>query len=134
MNEKKRAEEEQKQMADLTATTPEPVAAPAAGKKKSTHEISFGAAPPRFMGTQAGQFPTLEEADKMKLCPKKPRQEHKEASPIEKPSAEFSSSSSMPRFTNTRKKNESPKFSKLDQDPKRTYEEKAPRDFEVSSQ
>lgn len=149
MNEKKKAEENQKQLADLAAASS---TEPDAGKKKpaktGNKEISFGKAAPRFIGSQAAEFPSMAEADKMKKSPKKKG----EKKPVEKKEPETKAEDDkaaaepapLPKFTNTKKKEETPAFVKLETEDKEhshaaelisnPYPEKGPREFMIAGQ
>lgn len=115
MNEKRKAEEEEKQMADLSSVTPaEAAKKPESTAKSSSKDINFGAAPMRFTGgvhATAAEFPSMEEADKIKTTPKKfeRKQETKE-----KKEPEIEPAAGLPRFTNTKKKTDAPTFAQLE--------------------
>ncbi|MDR3737083.1 MAG: hypothetical protein P4L10_16305 [Acidobacteriaceae bacterium] len=145
MNEKKKAEEDQK-MTELSA----PAATTDAGKKKpaktGSKDIKFGAAAPRFIGSQTSEFPSMEEAKKMKKGPRKDKKAPAEKKEPEAAETKPSEPVVMPtKFTNTKKKEETPAFAKLEPAPEEKEHthaveltsvpyaaEKAPREFAIA--
>jgi len=111
-------------------------------KPKGRFDIDFDAKPAPYFSTasQASEFPSIDEAKNMKKP--SPKKEEKR-SPAKAPEKEVDSSEpmEMPRFTNTKKKDDKPTFSKLqavqkDRAPSselvsEPYSDKGPREFNV---
>eukprot|EP01022_Parablepharisma_sp_SALTPOND_P004508 TRINITY_DN120411_c2_g1_i1.p1 TRINITY_DN120411_c2_g1~~TRINITY_DN120411_c2_g1_i1.p1 ORF type:complete len:267 (+),score=36.16 TRINITY_DN120411_c2_g1_i1:25-825(+) len=136
IKQKKKAEEDQKMFAESSSPSSSPVKEEAK-KKAGSKEIRFDM-PKGFTNTtnQAKEFPSLNEAANVKSSPAKIPD--KKPAPAEKPAE--APQMELPRFTNTKKKDDKPVFAKLEEQKELThkaellstpYTAENPREFKV---
>ena len=112
-------------------------------KPKGRFDITFDSKPTPYFSasSQASDFPSIDEAKKIKKGPSPKKEEKKFPAKVPEKEDAPSEPMEMPRFTNTKKKDDKPVFSKLESVPQdhtpstelisEPYSDKGPREFNV---